>query len=67
MYPDKEQTKNKEEPPDPLDEQLIQTLMNQKSDDETSGSNDDVSFLGIISLKACIFLPSGVFSEIIFL
>jgi len=41
VYPDKEQTKNKEEPPDPLDEQLIQTLMNQKSDDETSGSNDD--------------------------
>ena len=55
MYPDKEQTKNKEEPPDPLDEQLIQTLMNQKSDDETSGSNEDVSLKKIISLKAYIF------------
>ena len=44
VYPDKEQTKNKEEPPDPFDEQLIQTLMKQKSDAETSCSNDDVSF-----------------------
>ena len=43
VYPEQEQTKNKEEPPNPLEEQLIQTLINQKSDDEASGSTEVVN------------------------
>ena len=42
VYPPKEQSKNQEEPKNPLEEQLIQNLMSQRSDSENSGSTEEV-------------------------